>query len=133
MFAIGSLNKKFLNAHRVAIDIQKSLVYMLQPSVECQSVYEKSLEMAVGAGLSEHYMGLGKDAVRFVGHGIGLKLDEFPVFAKGIDMKLEPGMTFALEPKFVFPDGAIGVENTFLMKDDGVERLTLSPEEIVLV
>ncbi len=133
MFAIGSLDEKFLTAHKVALDIEKALVDMLRPSIECQSIYEKSFEMAVEAGLGEHFMGLGKEAVRFIGHGVGLELDEFPVFAKGIDMQLEPGMTFALEPKFVFPEGAIGTENTYLLREDGAECLNHAPEEIVFI
>ncbi|MCK5542836.1 MAG: aminopeptidase P family protein [Desulfobacterales bacterium] len=79
----------------------------------------------------ENFMGLGKDQVKFVGHGVGLELDEFPVFAKGLFMKLEKGMTFAIEPTFVFPDGAVGIENTFVLWDDGVEKLTLYDENVI--
>jgi Xaa-Pro aminopeptidase len=78
-------------------------------------------------------MGHGPAQVRFVGHGVGLELDELPVLSPN-DLALEPGMVFALEPKFVFPGlGAIGIENTWTVGAAGAERLTLAPEEIVVV
>ena len=70
--------------------------------------------------------------VSFVGHGIGLEIDELPVLAPGFDEPLEPGMVFALEPKFVFPgEGAVGIENSYLVVEDGVEQLTTAPEELI--
>lgn len=133
IFAIGELDEKFLHAHRVALDIENQLSSMLKPSLVCQDVYTMSLEMAAQAGLADHFMGLGKTGVKFIGHGVGLELDEFPVFAKGMEMELKPGMTFALEPKFVFPEGAIGIENTYLLKENGAECLNKAPMEIVFI
>ena len=64
---------------------------------------------------------------------VGLELDELPVLSRN-DRLLERGMVFALEPKFVFPGlGAIGIENTWAVTADGVERLTRAPEEIVVL
>jgi Xaa-Pro aminopeptidase len=78
-------------------------------------------------------MGIGNDRVRFIGHGVGLELDEFPVFAKGVKMPLEQGMTFALEPKFVFAEGAVGIENTYALAADGLKALTRAPQQIITV
>ena len=78
-------------------------------------------------------MGHGAGQVPYVGHGIGIELDELPVLT-GSSLELEPGMVFALEPKFVLPGlGAIGIENTWVVTEDGVERLTLAPQHIVVV
>jgi Xaa-Pro dipeptidase len=71
--------------------------------------------------------------VRFIGHGVGLELDELPVLAAG-DLRLEEGMVFALEPKFVLPGlGAVGIENTWLVGREGVTPLTVAPDDIVTV
>jgi Xaa-Pro aminopeptidase len=99
----------------------------------CEEVYAHSLAVAEEMGLAEHYMGMGNDRVRFVGHGVGLELDEFPIFAKGVKMPLAAGMTFALEPKFVFAEGAIGTENTFVLSEDGPQRLTQGTEVITQI
>jgi len=75
-------------------------------------------------------MGYGAGQVRFIGHGVGLELDELPVLAAN-DLALEPGMVFALEPKFVLPGlGAIGIENTWCVREHGLEALTRAPEKI---
>ena len=76
-------------------------------------------------------MGKGQDKVRFVGHGVGLELDEYPIFAQGLKVPVEEGMVFALEPKFVFLEGAIGIENTHYVQGDKVHRLTWASQEII--
>jgi Xaa-Pro aminopeptidase len=69
---------------------------------------------------------------KFIGHGIGIEVDEFPFVAKGAATVLAPGMVFALEPKFVFPgEGAVGLENTYLVTADGFETLTPLPEVVL--
>jgi len=49
-------------------------------------------------------------------------------------MTMETGMAFAFEPKVVFPgEGAIGIENTFYMSNEGLKRLTHSSDELVIL
>ena len=73
-------------------------------------------------------MGRGPGQVRFIGHGVGIELDELPVLAEN-DLRLREGMVFALEPKFVVADvGAIGIENTYCVGEHGLEALTTAPE-----
>jgi Xaa-Pro aminopeptidase len=44
---------------------------------------------------------------------------------------LEKGMTFAVEPKIVFPgEGSAGFENTVVVTQNGYEILTPAEEEI---
>jgi len=68
--------------------------------------------------------------VAFIAHGIGIELDELPVIARGFDVPLEEGMVFALEPKFVFPEGAVGIENTLAVTPRGMRNLTVFDESI---
>ncbi len=131
MFVIGEVSEQLRQAHAAALKIQEAIVAMIKPGVICEDVYTKSEEMAEAMGLQEHFMGIGNDRVRFIGHGVGLELDEYPIFAKGVKMPLTMGMTFALEPKFVFPEGAIGIENTYVLRADGAHVLTHAPEEII--
>ncbi len=133
MFVIGDVSPRLRQAHQAALAIQAELAAMLKPGVICEDVYLRSEELAARMGLQDHFMGIGGDRVRFIGHGVGLELDEFPIFAKGVKMALAPGMTFALEPKFVFNEGAIGTENTYALGEEGARQLTRAPEEIVQV
>lgn len=131
VFVMGDLSDELVNAHKTALTIQEEMTKRIQPGVSCSDIWELSVRIAEEEGLLEHYMGYGKDKVKFVGHGVGLELDELPVFAKGVEMILAEGMTFALEPKFVFETGAVGIENTFALTQNGVEKLNEFREDII--
>lgn len=134
LFSIGPLPGKLADAHRVAVEIQEAIVSHCKPGVNGSELHELALKMAEAAGLAEHFMGYGIDRAKFVGHGIGVELDELPVLASGLDTPLMPGMVFALEPKFVFPgEGAVGIENNYVVTETGLERLTLPGDEIIIV
>ncbi|MDE7065543.1 MAG: M24 family metallopeptidase, partial [Desulfovibrionaceae bacterium] len=77
------------------------------------------------AGFAEGFMGLGDNKVRFLGHGVGLAMDESPVLAEHFDTPLEEGMVLALEPKIGLPDiGMVGLEHTCLVTPFGGRSLT---------
>ena len=76
-------------------------------------------------------MGVPGEQARFVGHGVGLELDETPVLCSGGQV-VEAGNVVAVEPKFVFPGlGAVGIENTFIVGASGAERITGADDKIV--
>ena len=133
MFVIGGVSEPLQKAHAAALAILEAITAMIKPGVICEDIYLKSAELAEQMGLQDHFMGMGSDGVRFIGHGVGLELDEYPIFAKGVKMPLAVGMTFALEPKFVFQEGAIGIENTYALTADGLQVLTRAPQEILSV
>ncbi|MDR1456001.1 MAG: M24 family metallopeptidase, partial [Tannerella sp.] len=77
------------------------------------------------------FMGTRQQA-KFVGHGIGLQINEPPVLTPRSEEALQPNMVFALEPKFVIPGvGAVGIENSFLVTETGLEKITLFEEDII--
>ena len=79
-------------------------------------------------------MGMPGEQARFVGHGVGLELDEFPVIAQGFKVPLLAGQTIAIEPKFVIPGkGVIGIENTFAVTADGGQKMTDIPDAITFL
>ncbi len=99
------------------------------------TVYDECLALALEMGYGDNFMGNKGAQVSFIGHGIGIEIDEYPFLARGFnDMQLEPGMVFAFEPKLVFPgEGAVGIENTFYLTEDGIKQLTFSDEELVIL
>jgi Xaa-Pro aminopeptidase len=88
--------------------------------------------MAGESDYAGHFLGF-PEPVTFIGHGVGVELDELPVIAPGFDIPLEEGMVFALEPKFAFSDGAVGLENTYAVTGDGLEKLTIFEESIIFI
>ncbi|HZG85320.1 Xaa-Pro peptidase family protein [Paenibacillus sp.] len=126
---IGELPADLAAAYDASEAILREIESMLKPGAVCEELYERSVAMAAEFGLAEHYMGFGQDAVKFVGHGIGLEIDEWPVLARGFRTELAPGMVLAIEPKFTFPGrGVVGIENSYAITEDGFEKLTISPE-----
>jgi len=125
--SIGVLPDKLDKAYNVALEIEHELGTMIYPDVTVGELYGKAKHMAESHQLGEHFMGYGKQQIGYCGHGIGLELDEFPVVAKGQNVVLSPGMVIAVEPKFHFPgEGVVGVEDTFVVIDEGREKLTHS-------
>ncbi len=134
MYACGSLSDKLQNAFAVACKIQEHIAAEMKPGAICSELFATSVEMAEEAGLGDCYMGPPGEQAKFVGHGVGLELDEFPVLAQGFDMPLVAGQTIAVEPKFVFPDlGPIGIENTFVVTERGGEKLSVLSDALVKV
>lgn len=134
IFVHGELGPELSRAFSVACDIEAWLAEHLRPGAVCEELYLHSLGMAEAAGLGDHYMGYPGEQARFVGHGVGLELDEFPVLAKGFRSPLQEGQTLALEPKFIFPGkGVVGIENTWMVMPHGGEKLTTLADEVVHV
>jgi Xaa-Pro aminopeptidase len=131
-YVIGDLASDMADAHRFVLDLNREMESMLKPGVLCSRIYGRALELAGESPYASGFMGIGDGQVRFVGHGIGLELDEMPILAGGFDIALEPGMTIAVEPKIFFPErGGVGVENTYLINASGYEKLTEYPEDVV--
>ncbi len=131
--ACGALTPALERAFEIACAIQDELARSLRPGVPCRELWEHARAMAEQARLGEFFMGPPGDQARFVGHGIGLELDELPVLAPGFDGPLVAGQTLAVEPKFVFPGvGAVGIENSWVVTEDGGERLTPGAPDAIL-
>ncbi|MEE9151495.1 MAG: Xaa-Pro peptidase family protein [Thermoplasmata archaeon] len=124
-FYMDKLDERLSKALDVSLDIQEAVVEMFKSGVNLREIYDMAQSMASDADLGEFFMGHGNTKVKFMGHGVGLELDELPVIAKGYDFTLGENMTVAIEPKFLFPKiGAVGVENTWASKREKAEKIT---------
>ncbi|MEN6460129.1 MAG: Xaa-Pro peptidase family protein [Syntrophomonas sp.] len=133
IFAIGELSPKMVKAYNDSLIIEAEMLKAIKPGTPAEVPYLLAVQLAEEMGYKDNFMGYMDDKVKFIGHGIGLELDESPILAKGLKTPIMPGMTFALEPKFVFPEGAIGIENSFVMTENGPEYLSITPEVITYV
>ncbi len=131
IYCFGSLPGDLLKAHDAMLKIQEEVKQKAVAGSISGQVYEMMMSMAKDMGYKENFMGAGERKIRFTGHGLGLELDEFPFIAKGQTLSLEKGMMIALEPKVVFPTkGVLGIENTLLVTDNGLESLTTYSDKI---
>ena len=134
IFSMGPLPDKLVRAHDAMLELQEAAKEMAVPGLPAGDLYEMMVVKAGFLGYGDSFMGVGDRRIRFTGHGLGLELDEFPFIAKGQSMTLEKNMVFALEPKVIFPGlGVVGIENTHLVTDQGLNPLTRFPDQIAIL
>ncbi len=134
LFCDGKLDKEFEKAYYFCRDVMSFMEETAKPGVVALDIYQQCLDMAQKEGYQDNFMGIKGNQTPFVGHGIGLELDEFPFIAKAQNYALQQGMVFAFEPKVSFANrGSVGIENTYLVTENGVESLTRFPREIVYI
>jgi len=125
-YSLGPLAVQFRAPLACAREILERAAAELAPGRTPSALYDAAAGWA--GDLAEWFMG----GVRFLGHGLGLEIDELPVLAPGFDEPLLPGNVLAVEPKFLFPgEGAVGIENTYVVTENGAEQLTSAPVDLV--
>jgi Xaa-Pro aminopeptidase len=125
IFCIGRLPDKFRNAYEFCREVQRLTIEKARPGVDCEEVFLLGQSMARDRGYDKCYLGLEGNKTAFVGHGIGLDVNEAPVLGLGQNYPVQSGTVVAIEPKVVFPEeGAVGIESMFHIMDDGYEKLT---------
>ena len=128
-----SLPEEAIDAHRLCVEIQDEAAALLRAGTRPSEVYETVIGGLEPAFL-KNFMGFGDRRVPFLGHGVGLTVDEVPVIARGFDEPLEEGMVIALEPKVgVRGVGMVGIENTFVVTRGGGRSITGTNPGLILV
>lgn len=133
-YVIGNLPDPLKRAYDCAQKILALLSEKAQPGIPCAELYEAAVERAAKEGLREFFMGHGEGQVKFIGHGIGLEIDDYPIISPHFNTVLEKGMVLALEPKFVFPKkGLVGLEDDYLVTSNGTKRLTQTNQTLIQI
>lgn len=130
VWRIGEVSELAMKAHEVSREILRELEKTAVPGVPVAELYNKACEIVDKHELSDYFMGYTQKAA-FIGHGVGIELNELPVLTPRSKDVLAENMTIAIEPKFVIPHvGAVGVENTYVVRTFGLENITVFPEEL---
>ena len=133
MFCWGEPPAEIVKAYQSMVAIEGAILEILQPGVTWEKAYRKAVQLATEYGYAEGFMGIGAEKVRFVGHGIGLELDEPPFIAPKMEQLLEENMVVAVEPKVALAGiGVVGIEDTVVLKRTGPELLTSCSKEIIV-
>ncbi|MDY2932232.1 MAG: M24 family metallopeptidase, partial [Muribaculaceae bacterium] len=129
-FRCGEISYLAKQAHQLSIDICNTLAANFHAGSRAADLYNTAMEMAVAAHLDDYFMGHAQKA-GFVGHGVGIEVNEMPVLAPRSKDILQYNNVIAIEPKFVIPEvGAVGIENTYVVRETHLECLTNFPEQI---
>jgi len=134
MACIGPIPDEVRKAYDAMLHIERDIIQMLRPGVVWKDVYTRAVELADKMGYSDTFMGFGTERVKFVGHGVGTELDEPPYLAPEMKDELAAGMVIAIEPKVALPGiGVVGIEDTLVIRDSGVDILTTADPDFIIV
>ncbi len=118
------LPSEVIEIHLQCVDIQNRVASMLKPGAIPSVIYNTIMD-SLSSEFLQNFMGFGNRKVKFLGHGIGLTIDELPVISQGFDEPLLENMVFALEPKKGIKGiGLVGIENTFIVTPEGGKCIT---------
>ena len=132
--AVGEMKEKFRAAYDVAREIVEDASAYGRAGIDATELFTRALDRVKKARLEDHFMGHGEGQVSFMGHGLGLEINELPVITPRHRMELKEGMVFAYEPKFIFPgEGAVGIEVDFVVREGHLERVTDTPISVINV
>ena len=133
MFAIGAMPEKAMQTCRAAIEIHNRILEKAKPGATLGELFDYSVRLAEKLGFADSYLGAPGYKVSFIGHGIGLEIIEPYIIARNRDDRLAPGMTFALEPKFVCENEfTAGVESVFAVTENGSRLISKVPVEVFI-
>lgn len=124
MYVAGRLNEEWSQRLEDMLAVKDTVVDVLDQGKLCSDAWAEGAALATELGYADHLMGQAPDQSRFLGHSIGLQLDESPVVAYGFDRPLEVGGTMAIEPKVVYAEGSVGTEDTWVRDEDGMRPIT---------
>ncbi len=136
ILSLGPLSEELAKAYGVVRTVEEKIRGALVPGRVAGEVYEEILAwVRENTPYEENFMGFGASRVRFVGHGVGLDLDELPTISKGAKEVLKYGMVVAIEPKLVFPGvGVVGIEDTVVVETEkGARYLSEIPRELTVL
>jgi Xaa-Pro aminopeptidase len=134
IFSIGEVSDELLKAHAAMLDVQAMVKKEAVPGIKAGEIYDMAINLAKDLGYEKNFMGVDQERIKFIGHGVGIEIDEYPFLAKGQTLELQEGMIIALEPKLIFPDvGVVGIENTHVVTESGLKQFGQFNEEINIV
>ena len=134
MFSVGSPPAEALKAHEAMLSVEKDVIDALKAGASWESLWMKAEESAGNLGYTELFMGIGSEKVKFVGHGVGLYLDEPPYLAPKMPDIIRENMVIAIEPKVSLPGiGVVGIEDTFVVTASGAICITDCPKDFYIL
>jgi len=132
-YVVGKAPEACRSIYQGVKEIADRMIKVLKPGIRCDHAYETALGFAAELNLEPFFMRLGRDRkkVPFIGHGVGLELNEPPMLGQNSDETIEEGMIFALEMEITHgPGEVVKLEDTLLMTSEGAELLTLTPRDL---
>ncbi|WP_099159234.1 M24 family metallopeptidase [Virgibacillus ndiopensis] len=125
--SVGEPNSKLKEIYQIVYDALNLSLTTVRSGMGCREVDAVARDFISSKGYGK-YFGHGG------GHGIGLDIHEDPYFSKNSKQTLAPGMVVTIEPGIYIPElGGVRIEDDVLIKSDGIEILTHSPKNLIMI
>jgi Xaa-Pro aminopeptidase len=113
----------YADLHRV----QDHALKRVRAGIPVNELFGETLDLVRELGYADSFQGYGESQGQYLGHGVGLELDELPVLDAQTKIPLQVNMVLAIECKFIIPGfGAVFLEDTVVVREDGAEILSHS-------
>jgi Xaa-Pro dipeptidase len=126
-FAVGEISEEFKRIYEVVKLANQAGREAGKPGALCSAVDEGARDAIEDSGYGQYF-------THRTGHGLGLEPHEEPYMRAGNSMKLEPGMTFTVEPG-IYLDGRGGVriEDNVVITANGARTLSSFPRDLRVI
>ena len=118
---------KLLNIYQAVKEANSAGRLAAGPGVPCEEVDRAARRVIEEWGYGDYF-------IHRTGHGIGLEAHEGPYIVKGNQSRLEPGMTFTVEPGIYIPNlGGVRFEDDVWITEDSVVSLTEYERDLLII
>lgn len=126
-FAVGELSAEFKRIYEVVKLANEAGRQAAKPGAPCSAVDDNAREAIEDSGFGEYF-------THRTGHGLGMEPHEDPYMRAGNSQKLEPGMTFTVEPGiYLSGRGGVRIEDNVVITSDGARTLSTFPRELRVI
>ena len=130
-YIVGKATSEQKRVFNVIKEVYTAIFAQVKPGVSGQALFNTAQKILVSHGLKDYFQGYGEMQGNYVGHGIGLEMDEPPVLDANCTSILRKNMVIAIEPKVIIPEwGAIDLEDTAVVTESGCDILCSVPREL---
>ncbi|MBS7621925.1 M24 family metallopeptidase, partial [Candidatus Bathyarchaeota archaeon] len=125
-FHLGPESEEVSKVHEAVSEAKRKAEESIRIGIKVLEVYQVAYEQLALAGYSDHFL-------HSLGHGVGIEVHEPPRLFKDSEELLVEGMIITIEPGVYFPRKfGVRIEDTILIKRDGIEKLTSAPYDLSL-
>jgi Xaa-Pro dipeptidase len=124
-YCVGESSQEQRDLWERLLELHLQVVDEVRPGVTGEELYLVAKGLAEEMRLIDNFMGVGSERGSYIGHSIGLELDEWPVLGAGYREPLPVGAVITIEPKFMVPGlGGVMVEDDIVVTPGGHEVMS---------
>lgn len=121
---VSAKKKKIYQIVKYALDLAEEEIRAGKKCAEIDKIVREYIKKS----------GYGKYFGHGLGHGVGLSVHERPTLSFISKEVLKPGMVFTLEPGIYLPNfGGVRIEDLVLLTEKGIQILTKSTKELIII